>query len=371
MSSSELILKEQHFNSFFEVPFHIYPEDFPFVSEFKDDLKRFLSTKNPIFKDPANFTYFTAFRNDIPVGRIVCHIHQESNRLYNWKKAYFGYFDVENNLQTAQALLKKAEEFGRQHGCTEVVGNFNLTAMQKAGVLTEFYQMKQYTDQIVNPLYIPELLKSCGYQAFFPMKTFEIDVENFDENTLVSDKQRELLKSGDFTFEHLNKKNVKECLDTMRICLNDGMAMNPWFVPLTQEEIEFQAKDLMLVIDEKISIFARHKGKPIGAIISIPNLNPFLKNTGSRLGLTTPYYFLKHKMKCDSAVTVFYSVFREYHSLGINALMLAESVKNMKAGGYKVVGGTWIADENKASLRQVEKMKGKPMHCLHLFRKEL
>ncbi len=112
MNSSQLQIIEQDFGSFFEVPFQVYPSDFPFVSEFKDDLKRFLSTKNPIFKNPKNFTYFTAIRNGKPVGRIVCHIHTESNLKYNWKKSYFGYFDLENNLETAQALLKKAEEFG-------------------------------------------------------------------------------------------------------------------------------------------------------------------------------------------------------------------------------------------------------------------
>jgi hypothetical protein len=366
---SSLRLLEQDFKSFFETPFKIYPDSFPFVSEIKDDLKRFLSTKNPLFKNPSNFSYWTAFRDDQPVGRIVTHIHEASNLKYNWKKAYFGYFDVENNVETAKALLQKAEHFARQHQCTEVVGNFNLTAMQKAGVLTEFYMEKSYPDQIVNPLYTPELLKACGYEAFFPMKTFEIDLEPLSPEVLIGPKQKELLSSGEYTFEHLNKKNVDESLNAMRICLNEGMAVNPWFVPLTQEEIEFQAKDLMLVIDEKISILARHKGKPIGAFITIPNLNPFLKNIKSRIGISTPYHFIKHKMNCDSALTIFYSVFREYHSRGINAVMLFHGIKNLKQGGYKKVGGTWIADENVASMRQVEKLNGKPMHRLHLFRK--
>jgi hypothetical protein len=369
--SSSLEIREQDFNSFFEVPFKIYPKDFPFVSELKADLKRFLSTKNPLFHDPSNFTYFTALRGNQPVGRIVCHIHQASNDLYNWKKSYFGYFDVENNVETARALLSKAEEFGRRHSCTEVVGNFNLTAMQKAGVLTEFYIHEQYTDQIVNPLYLPELLKSCGYAAFFPMQTFEMDLPSFNVEQLLGPKQKELLKSTEYTFEHLNKKNVDECLETMRLCLNDGMASNPWYVPMNKEEIDFQAKDLMLVIDEKISIFARHKGKPIGAYIAIPNLNPFLRNIRSRYGLTTPYYFLKHNLTCDSVISIIYSVFREYHDIGVNGVMLYLALKNMKERGYKKMGGTWIADDNKVSLRQVEKLGGRPMHRLHLFKKDL
>jgi hypothetical protein len=364
-------IREQDFNSFFEVPFKIYPKDFPFVSELKSDLKRFLSTKNPIFRDPTHFSYFTAFRDRKPVGRIVTHIHQASNERYNWKKAYFGYFDVEDNIETAKALLSKAEEFGRKHRCTEVVGNFNLTAMQKAGVLTEFFVNNQYTDQIVNPLYTPELLKACGYTPCFPMQTFEMNLNAFDENQLLGAKQKELLKSSDYTFEHLNKKNVDECLETMRLCLNDGMDVHSWYVPLTEEEMYFQAKDLMLIIDEKISVFARHKGKPIGAYIAIPNLNPFLRNIRSRYGLTTPYYFMKHNRTCDTVVGIIYSVFKQYHDIGVNGAMLYLALKNMKERGYKKMGGTWIGDDNTASLRQIQKLGAYPMHRLHLFRKEI
>jgi len=43
----------------------------------------------------------------------------------------------------------------------------------------------------------------------------------------------------------------------------------------------------------------------------------------------------------------------------------------MRKAGYETVGGTWIADENKASLRQAEKGGARPLHRLHLFSKEL
>ena len=43
----------------------------------------------------------------------------------------------------------------------------------------------------------------------------------------------------------------------------------------------------------------------------------------------------------------------------------------LQENGYKKMGGTWIADDNIASLRQAEKLKASTMHELHLFKKDI
>lgn len=57
--------------------------------------------------------------------------------------------------------------------------------------------------------------------------------------------------------------------------------------------------------------------------------------------------------------------------MGINGLMLYRLLQALKRRGYWRLGGTWIADENRASLRQVEKLGGQVMHRLHLYIKNL
>ena len=71
------------------------------------------------------------------------------------------------------------------------------------------------------------------------------------------------------------------------------------------------------------------------------------------------------------AVVIFQGVIPKYQGMGVNPLMLSYILRAMKRAGYETVGGTWIADENIASLRQTEKSGAKPLHRLHLFRKDL
>jgi hypothetical protein len=51
--------------------------------------------------------------------------------------------------------------------------------------------------------------------------------------------------------------------------------------------------------------------------------------------------------------------------------MLYRVLTNLRTAGYEKLGITWVADVNAASLRQVEKLGGKRLHRLHLFRKAL
>lgn len=366
-----ITLKEKHFDSFFAAPEFAYPSGFGMIQQLKSDIKRFLSTDNPLFRTADDFTYWTAFRDGKPVGRILCHIHHASNERFNWKRSYFGFFDVADDVEAARALLTKAEDFGRRHGCDEVMGNFNLTAMQQIGVVTKIFMPKHYTDQVYAPEYVARLLKDCGYEPTFPMKTFELDLATFQPDSLLGPKQKAVFENADFQFVDPKSRPNKVIIEAIRKSLNAGFIDNPMFVPLTWDEIWFQAKDMMLIIDRHIASLVEYKGEAVGVIVCIPNLNPFLKDVRSRLGLTAPYYFLKHKLRPESAVIIFYSVDKAFHSQGLNGAMLYRSTKALKERGYKTLGITWIAEENAASLRQTEKMGAKPMHQLHLFRKSL
>lgn len=366
-----LELKEKDFESFFETPNAIYPKEFGFVSILKSDLKRFFDVKNPLFRSADDFTYWTAFRAGKPVGRILAHIHHASNEKYGWKRSYFGFFECANDLEVAQALLKKAEEFGRKRGCTEIAGNFNLTAMQMIGVVKKIHIHRQYTDQIYSPVYISELLEKSGYESFFPMVTHEVDVTSFQPESLLGPKQQAILADSDYKFVDLKSRPIKDILEAMRICLNTGFVDNPMFVPLTYDEIYFQAKDMMLVIDRHISAMVEHQGKPVGVIVCIPNLNPFLSAIGSKFSWKLPFEFIKHKLKRESAIIIFFSVDKNYHSRGLNGAMLYRTMSALKKRGYQKMGGTWISLANLASLKQAEKLNAQIMHESSLYKKDL
>ncbi len=363
-------IKEKDLDSFFLVPFNIYKNNH-FTSLFKDDIKRFLSTENPLFKKGDNFTFFTAHENGVAIGRIVAVVHGDSNKKHQLNWAYFGYFDCIDRLDVAQLLIDHVLKWARAKGHDELVGNVNFTFMQQIGVMVDGFENFPYSDQVYSPDYLPGLLNKLGFEAFFPMVTSESDISKIDMRQFEKEKIKQIENDSDYTFKEVGYFGIKKFMEDGCQVLNEGFEDNPFFTAITVEEFEFQAKDLMLVIDPGLTILAYHKERPVGVIICIPDLNPLLYAVKSKMGLMFFLKFIWFKFFNTRAVIIFYSVTPEFHGKGINQAILKRVITNLKKKKYKTLGITWIADVNKSSLRQMEIISAKVLHRLNLFKKKI
>jgi GNAT superfamily N-acetyltransferase len=357
----------------FAAPFAVYLRDSPYVSPMKADLDRILDpARNPLVTEGhGRFELFTAHREGKLVGRIVACIHDASNQRHGTSRAQFGFFDCGDDAEVAAALLGAAEAWGRERGATEIAGNFNLTAMQMTGVVTGGFEAQPYTDMMWSPPHIARLLGENGYAPIFEMTTFEYDLDAMEPDALLGPKQREMLSDDSYRWLPVTRGNFKERMEDARAVLNAGFDKNPMFVPLTKGEFDFQAGEMLWIMDFRLPVIVHHEGRPVGALLCVPDMNPFIRDTRSRFGLGTLWHFLRHRLKRDRAVILLYSVDPAHQNKGLNGAMLYRLARALKDAGYKTVGGTWIADVNGASLRQAEKIGARPLHELAIFGKAL
>jgi GNAT superfamily N-acetyltransferase len=364
-------LIEGNFDEFFAVPFRIYPANSPYVSPMKSDLRRFLSPKNPLFREPDSFAFYTVRRDGTPIGRIVAHVHRESNRRYQTRRSYFGYFECASDPGAAKTLLDAAERWGRSRGFTEIAGSFNLTAMQQCGVVTDGFDGVPYTDMQYNPPHIPALLDANGYERYFPMSTFEFDIQAVDAAAMLGDKERACFAAPELRWVPLTMRNFTSHLPALTRILNESFDQNPMFVPLTLEEFAFQAQEMMWIVDNRIACMVYDGNEPAGSFIWIPDVNPLVRATRARYSLATPWHYLRYRMNRTRALVVFTGVRPQYQKRGLSSALLCRTIKAMQDAGYTSAGTTWIADENTASLRLTQKVGAHRLHRLHLFRKPL
>ena len=360
-------LRQGDVDAFFDAPFNAYDPADGYVSPLRSDIVRMLDpAKNPLWTSGNPFAFWTVHRNRHPIGRIVAHVHRQSNAAHGTARAQFGFFDCADDAEAARLLLDAATDFARGQGQSELVGNFNLTAMQQAGVMTGGYGARGFTDMVVNPPHVPRLLEANGFARVFPMQTFELDLtapSNF--------VARPLDPAAGFAFAAVERASFAARMEDARVVLNDGFAQNPMFVPLTADEFQFQAGEMMSILDPRLSSVLMHAGQPVGTIICIPDLNGFLAATRSRIGLLTPFHYLRYRLRRRRAVIIFYSVASAMHGQGLMGAMLERTVAALRGAGYTRLGITWIADDNAGSLRQMERLGARPLHRLHLFRKDI
>lgn len=365
-------LVEGDFDAFFRTPFDCYGSNCLYVSPHRSDLQRLLDTRaNPMFAGQCDLAHFTVQDDGKCLGRIAAHLHRRSNEAHGLNRSYFGFFDCIDDPSVANLLLEAAETWGRRRGCEEIAGNFNLTATQQCGVVTAGFEHAPYTDQVYNPPHIPLLLNACGYEASFPMSTFEVDLRAFDPQGIAAVEERHLLGDASLSWRRLRLRDFGSLMSDILRVLNDGFARNPLFTPLTAEEFLFQTQQLKWIIDERITPIVYCRDDPVGVILCIPDLNPLLRATRSRWRWNAPYGYVRYWLNRRRAVIVFYCVVRSFHNRGLNSVNLRLLGQALQKAGYTQLGVTWIADENAASLRQMQKIGARRMHRVHLFSKRL
>lgn len=367
-----LELRERDFRAFFNAPAHAYGPGSPFVSVFDSDLKRFLdSRKNPLLRQFGALTYYTAHRNGVPVGRLTAHAHDASNRRHGWNRSYFGFFDCADDPEAAVLLLDAAESWGRGRGHDQIWGNFNLTAMGPAGVVTAGFEHPPYSDQLWNPPHIPRLLEQAGYSRAFPMFQFEVDLLAGVPDSGPAHEQRAPLGDSSLALDQVKARDIDRLLPEICDAFNDGFERNPMFVPLTHEEFAFQAKDLTWVIDPRISSIVRQGDEVVGVLLCIPDLNPLLRKCRSRMGPLTLPRLLLYRRQRRRAVVIIQAVRQRLQTQGLGTAMIHHFLKALRGAGYETLGITWISDDNIASLHNAKRFGAQPTHRLHLFHKPL
>lgn len=360
------------FGEFFKAPFACYGRDTHFISPLRSDLRRALDAqRNPLFRDFARRELFVARRGGKLVGRILAHVHDASNRLHGLKRGYFGLFDCIDDADVAGRLLDSAAQWVKERGCDELAGSFNLSITQIIGIVTGGFERAAYTYQEYSPPHIARLLEQSGFEAFFPMSTYELEVRQFDPQQLLGEREQRLLIDPHWRFEAIRRRGFEQRLLEACAVLNDGFADNALFVPLGEQEFLFPCDGMMWIIDEHLCYTAYHDDEPVGVLLCVPDLGPFLRATDFRLKWSTPWHLLKFRLDRSRAAIIFFAVRRSYHGRGINAIMLHHTIDAMRRRGYSHLGISWVSDSNGASRRQMQKIGAQPLHKLNLYRKAL
>ena len=130
----------------------------PLVS---DDIDTLRPEGNPAF-DFCESAYYMAYRDGKPAGRVAAIINNKANARWNRKSVRFGWIDFVDDIEVSTALLKAVENWGREHGMTEIVGPLGFTDMDPEGMLIYGYEELGTQATAYNYPYYPKHMEEMG-----------------------------------------------------------------------------------------------------------------------------------------------------------------------------------------------------------------
>jgi hypothetical protein len=193
--------------------------------------------------------------------------------------------------------------------------------------------------------------------------------KDHDIKEKVSQIVSKIKKSSNITLRAVNLKNIDEEVEKIKYVYNQAWEKNWGFVPWTEKEMEYMAKNLKKVADPDIIILAEDGDRPIGFAFGFPNLNEVLIKLNGRMTPLGILKFLYYRKKIKGIRAVVFGILKEYRMSGVSYLLFSELEKNALAKGYEWCETSYQLEDNDAINRFVMSIGGKVYKKYRIYEK--
>jgi len=359
--------------AFIRFPFELYRGDPHWVPPLLQERRDFLdSRKNPIF-EYARVHLLAARRH----GRIVGTVAAVRNDRYiefhgdEGKVGFFGLYECIDSPDVSRALLDAAAEWLVGQGCDLMRGPVNLTTNDVLGLLVEGFDDDPAVLMPYNPSYYAAQLESFGLRKSKDLLAFEVTPAEC--NGLLDEAADKLMERGRCSLRPVRLARFREELEFVRRCYNEAWKDNWGFVPWTDREMDFIARELKPLVDPRLTFVGEIAGEPAAISITIPDANEGLKLANGKLfplGLLKLLWRIKVR-GCRRLRTAVLGVLPQYRRLGLDTILMQRSVRSSFDLGYTRAELGWILEDNEAILRPIRRLGARQSKVFRVYDRAL
>jgi GNAT superfamily N-acetyltransferase len=360
--------------AFVELPYRLRRDDPQWVPPLRFERRQILDrAKNPWF-DHAEAQFFLAERGGTVVGRITAHIDLRWDEYQGGNDGMFGFFDAEDDPEVVAALIGAAASWLRERGRERMLGPMDFTLNDECGILVEGFDEPSMVLEPWAPPYYGRRLEEQGLAKQIDLLMWRLYFGELREGTefhpmihAAAEKSRE----EGVVVRHMRRRDLEAEIGRFMEVYNEAWGRNWGFVPITADEVRFQAKNLRPVLDENWAMIAERDGEVVGAGLTLPDVNQALVRMNGRLLPFGWWHFLRRKAYIDRLRVFALGVKRDYQHLGVAAALYERHVEMAKTVGPTGGHTGWILETNDPMNRAMEGMGGSVVQKYRIYRLQL
>jgi GNAT superfamily N-acetyltransferase len=307
-------------DAFIKFPWRIYRNDPAWVPSLILERKAFLDRRRHPFYQHGDAALFLAWQNREIVGRIMASDDPNYNSLHQTSVGCFGLFECIDNREVASALFEAASNWLRARGLNEIMGPIDYSTNYVCGLLIDGFEHPPTILTSHNPPYYSPLIESCGFT-----KAKDWYAWWFSEFPEAAERLRKVAvaRAGrhGVTIRPVNLRKIEDESRRLRTVYNQAWEKNWGFVPFTQDEFDYMAREMKPLIAPEAALIAEIGDEPVAFVIAVPDINVALRHINGRLtrfgfpiGLIKLLYY---KTKIRTARLVALGVVEKYRRAGI------------------------------------------------------
>ncbi len=334
----------------------------------------FIDPDKGVFFGHGEAELFLAYRGDVPVGRISAHINRRYDDLYGGGKGFVGFFESDNDIETAQALFTSAAGWLRGKGKTLAEGPMSFGVYDELGILIDGFDAPPYLLTGYNPEYYGELFTKCGWEKSIDWYGFR-GRKGFTDARLDPRYPRlteKVLKRDGILIRPMDiKGNLEREAAIVKSIFAEAWSENWGHVPLSDLEFEKLKGSLARMVVPELCLVAEISGKPIAFTLSAYDANVAVRKTGGRL---FPFGFIRLLTgikKTDRFRLILMGVLDGYRKQGIEIALYTRIIEAGIRLGFRETEMSLIVENNTRMLDSIGHLQVERYKTWRIYRKDL
>ncbi len=368
------VASRRDLNEFIEVPFRLRRHDPQWVPPLRFERRQFLDPKKNPYFDHAEVALLLAEREGEPVGRISVQVDRRWDQFQGGNDGMFGFFESENAPEVAGALLDAANGWLRERGRERILGPMDFTTNDEVGLLIDGFDEPSMILEPWHPPHYQGLIEGQGMTKAMDLLMWALWFGELKEGTemhpmihAAADKSRE----AGVVIRNMRRRDLESEVAAFTDVYNEAWGSNWGFVPVTDDEVRFQAKNLKPVLDENWAMIAEKDGKVIGAAVTLPDVDQAIARMNGRVLPFGWIHFLRRKRYIDRLRVFALGVKDDYQHLGVAAALYERHIEMAATVGPRGGHMGWILETNDPMNRAMEGMGGKVVQRYRIYERSL
>jgi len=362
-------------NEFIDLAWQLHGNDPNWISPLRLAVKNSLDTEKHPFYKQAKLQLWNAYRNGKCVGRIAGIINDAHNNFHEEKVVFWGFFECENNLETATALFNSVENWGKQNGMQILRGPVSPSTNYECGLQISAFETQPYIMMTQNPPYYVELVEKNNHFKAKDLNAWLLDGRQAEFHSRLLSKAKQAEKQESITFRHLDMKRFDEEVENILKIYNDAWEKNWGFVPMSDAEFRQMAKEMKSIVVPELIFIVEVNGEIAGFSLWLPDLNQVMAKIRNGNLFPTGLFKLIWHTKIKKSVTqgriLTLGIRKKFQALQLGPMMYLRYLELAPKLGYPLCECSWILEDNKAMNFGLKLMGAKNYKTYRVYDKSL
>ena len=347
-------------NDFVDVATSIYSGVEQYVPDLANDVRNLFNPKKNPGMQFSVIQPFVAYRNEMPVGRIVGIVNKKANAHWKEKSVRFSMIEFIDDIEVSRALIEAVSQWGQAQGMDTLQGPLGITDFDKEGMLVEDFHLTGSINTIYNLDYYPRHMEALGLEKAVDWVQIRINIPR----EIPARYQR----VAQYCKEQMGLRVIKVTPSMIRReygrkvfhLLNEAYTPLFGFSKLSDEQIDHFLHQYLPVIDlQLVPVIIDESNEVVGVAVTMGSISQAMRKADGSLWPLGWYHLLKAlKWKPeDNAEMLLIAVRPDMQGYGVNALFFDDLIPIYNKYGFRWAETGPQLEDNVRELAQ-----WKPLH---------